>query len=142
MARLSSDPTSGSGRWTCLRNLGREPLALAQASATIANSGLTCRDYRDLFARRKDQIAQALGGEPSAKAVTWTLSVEQADQLVPGKLAQQCLALAVLLDCHGIPGDLFSTPAACEFVGGAARGMRPTPNAAEVPCAAWSARAC
>src|SRR5262249_14429343 len=100
MARLSSDPDQRIGAVDLLEDLGREPLALAQASAAIANSGLTCRDYRELFARRKDQIAQTLGGEPSAKAVTWTLSVEQADQLVPGRLAQQCLALAVLLDCH------------------------------------------
>ncbi|HXZ73448.1 MAG TPA: hypothetical protein VEH31_21600, partial [Streptosporangiaceae bacterium] len=112
MARLSTDPDQRVGAVDLLEDLGREPLALAQASATIANSGLTCRDYRDLFARRKDQIAQAIGGEPSAKAVTWTLSVEQADQLVPGRMAQPCLALAVLLDCHGIPGDVFSTPAA------------------------------
>ena len=125
MARLSSDPDQRIGAVDLLEDLGREPLALAQASATIANSGLTCRDYRDLFARRKDQIAQALGGEPSAKAVTWTLSVEQADQLLPGRLAQPCLALAVLLDCHGIPGDLFSTPAACEFIGGHNNGDAP-----------------
>ena len=125
MARLSSDPDQRIGAVNLLEDLGREPLALAQASATISNSGLTCRDYRDLFARRKDQIAQALGGEPSAKAVTWTLSVEQADQLLPGRLAQPCLALAVLLDCHGIPGDLFSTPAACEFIAGHNNGDAP-----------------
>ena len=125
MARLSSDPDQRIGAVDLLEDLGREPLALAQASATISNSGLTCRDYRDLFARRKDQIAQALGGEPSAKAVTWTLSVEQADQLLPGRLAQPCLALAVLLDCHGIPGDLFSTPAACEFIAGHNNGDAP-----------------
>ena len=125
MARLSSDPDQRIGAVDLLEDLGREPLALAQASATIANSGLTCRDYRDLFARRKDQIAQALGGEPSAKAVTWTLSVEQADELLPGRLAQPCLALAVLLDCHGIPGDVFSTPAASEFIGGHGNGDAP-----------------
>src|SRR5437016_4665802 len=125
MGRLSTDPDQRVGAVDLLDDLGREPLALAQASATIASSGLTCRDYRDLFARRKDQIAQALGGEPSAKAVTWTLSVEQADQLLPGRLAQPCLALAVLLDCHGIPGDLFSTPAACEFIGGHNNGDAP-----------------
>jgi tetratricopeptide (TPR) repeat protein len=127
MARLSSDPDQRVGAVDLLEDLGREPLALAQASATIASSGLTCRDYRDLFARRKDQIAQAIGGEPSAKAVTWTLSVEQADQLLPGRMAQPCLALAVLLDCHGIPGDVFSAAAACEFIGGR-NGEAPDPK--------------
>jgi tetratricopeptide (TPR) repeat protein len=125
MARLSSDPDQRIGAVDLLEDMGREPLALAQASATIANSGMTCRDYRELFARRKDQIAQALGGGPSAKAVTWTLSVEQADQLLPGRLAEPCLALAVLLDCHGIPGDVFSTPAASEFIGGHSNGDAP-----------------
>src|SRR5262249_56131366 len=114
---LKPKPDQGMGEVDMLEALGRAPLALAQASATIANSSLTCRDYRELFARRKDQIAQALGGEPSAKAVTWTLSVEQADQLLPGKLAQQCLALAGLLDCHGIPGGPVSTPAPSELIG-------------------------
>lgn len=118
MGRLSTDPDQRIGAVDLLEDLGREPLALAQASATIASSGLTCRDYRDIFARRKMQIAEALGGQPSAKAVTWTLSVEQADQLSPGRLAQSCLALSVLLDCHGIPGEVFSTAAACEFIAG------------------------
>jgi tetratricopeptide (TPR) repeat protein len=118
MGRLSTDPDQRIGAVDLLDDLGREPLALAQASATIASSGLTCRDYRDIFARRKMQIAEALGGEPSAKAVTWTLSVEQADQLSPGRLAQSCLALSVLLDCHGIPGEVFSTAAACGFITG------------------------
>jgi tetratricopeptide (TPR) repeat protein len=118
MGRLSTDPDQRIGAVDLLDDLGREPLALAQASATIASSGLTCRDYRDIFARRKMQIAEALGGEPSAKAVTWTLSVEQADQLAPGRLAQSCLALSVLLDGHGIPGEVFSTPAACDFIAG------------------------
>jgi tetratricopeptide (TPR) repeat protein len=128
MARLSTDPDQRVGAVDLLDDLGREPLALAQASATIASSGMTCRDYRDLFARRKDQIARGLGGQPSAKAVTWTLSVEQADQLVPGRMAQSCLALAALLDCHGIPGDLFSTPAACEFIAAYASGGVPDPK--------------
>jgi tetratricopeptide (TPR) repeat protein len=128
MARLSTDPDQRVGAVDLLDDLGREPLALAQASATISSSGLTCRDYRDLFARRKEEIAQALGGQPSAKAVTWTLSVEQADQLSPGRMAQSCLALAALLDCHGIPGGLFSAPAAGEFISGHGTGGTPDPK--------------
>jgi tetratricopeptide (TPR) repeat protein len=128
MARLSADPDQRVGAVDLLEDLGREPLALAQASAAIASSGLTCRDYRDLFARRKEQIAQAFGTWPAAKAVTWTLSVEQADQLAPGRLAQSCLALAVLLDCHGIPGDVFSTQAACEFIAAHGTGGAPDPK--------------
>jgi tetratricopeptide (TPR) repeat protein len=116
MGRLSADPDQRVGAVDLLDDLGREPLALAQASATIASSGLSCRDYRELFARRRERIADAVGGRPAAKAVTWTLSVEQADQLSPARLAQSCLAFAVLLDCHGIPGEVFSTAAACEYI--------------------------
>ena len=130
MGRLSTDPDQRIGAVDLLEDLGREPLALAQASATIASSGLSCRDYQDLFARRRDQIAQTLGGQPSAKAVTWTLSVEQADQLSPGGLAQSCLVLSVLLDCHGIPGDVFSSPAACAFIGAHGAGGAPDPKRA------------
>jgi len=130
MARLSTDPDQRIGAVDLLEDLGREPIALAQASAAIASSGLTCRDYRDIFARRQEQIARAVGGQPSAKAVTWTLSVEQADQLSRGRLAQSCLALSGLLDCHGIPGDVFATPAACEFIGGTGAGDAPDPKRA------------
>ena len=116
MARLSTDPDQRIGAVDLLEDLGREPLALAQASATIASSELSCRDYRELFVRRKAAIAETLGVQPSAKAVTWTLSVEQADQFSPGRLAQPCLALAALLDSHGIPGVVFTTPAACGYL--------------------------
>jgi tetratricopeptide (TPR) repeat protein len=116
MGRLSADPDQRVGAVDLLEDLGRDPIGLAQASAAITSSGITCRDYRDLFARRREQIAEALGALPSAKAVTWTLSVEQADQLASGRMAQSCLALAVLLDGHGIPGAVFSTSAACEYI--------------------------
>jgi tetratricopeptide (TPR) repeat protein len=128
MGRLSTDPDQRVGAVDMLSDLGREPLALAQASATIASSGLTCRDYRDLFARRREQIADVAGGQPSAKAVTWTLSVEQADQLASGRLAQASLALAALLDCHGIPGEVFTTPAASEYVAAFGAGGPPDPK--------------
>jgi tetratricopeptide (TPR) repeat protein len=128
MGRLSTDPDQRAGAVDLLDDLGCEPLALAQASATIASSGLSCRDYRELFARRRERIADAVGGRPAAKAVTWTLSVEQADQLSPGRLAQPCLAFAVLLDCHGIPSEVFSTSAACEYIMADHPGGAPDPK--------------
>lgn len=115
-ARLSADPDQRLGAVDLVQELGCDPLALAQASATIANSGVNCRDYRDIFARRRDQITDASGTQPAAKAVTWTLAVECADELAPGGTAQLCLALAVVLGCHGIPEPVFSTAAAAEFI--------------------------
>lgn len=116
MGRLSADPDQRIGAVDLVDDLAGEPLALAQASATIMNSELTCRDYRILFARRWEQLAETTGAEPSAKAVTWTLSVEHSDRLTPGGRAQPCLALAGLLDSHGIPGAVFTTQAACEYI--------------------------
>jgi tetratricopeptide (TPR) repeat protein len=119
MARLSADTDQRLGGVDLVADLGYDPLALAQASAAITSSAITCRDYRELFARRREQIAEAAGVQPTAKAVTWTLSVERADQLSPGGLAQSCLALAVLLGSHGIPETVFATRAATEFITGA-----------------------
>ena len=101
-----------------MQDLGGDPLALFQASAAIASSGLSCRDYRDLFVRQQEQLAKVSGAQPGAKVVTWMLSVERADQLAPGGAAQSCLALAVLLGGHGIPETVFAAPAAGEFIAG------------------------
>jgi tetratricopeptide (TPR) repeat protein len=134
MARLSEDPGQRLGAVDLVDDLGRDPLALAQATAAITSSGVTCREYRDMFAREREQIAGAIGVQPSAMAVTWTLSVECADELSPGG-AQPTLALAALLGCQGIPETVFSTRAVAEFAGFAAdsgraraalRGLRST----------------
>jgi tetratricopeptide (TPR) repeat protein len=111
MGRLTADPDQRIGAIDLVEDLGREPLALAQASAVIASSALTCRDYRDYFARRRQQIAEA-----PAAAVTWTFSVEQADRLAAGGATQSLLALAALLDGHGIPAAVFTAPAACAYL--------------------------
>jgi tetratricopeptide (TPR) repeat protein len=116
MGRLSADPDQRIGAVDLLEEVGCEPLSLAQASAAIASSGLTCRDYRSVFAQRKAQITKAASVELPAKAITWTLSVEQADRLSPGGLVQPCLALAALLDGHGIPEAVFAAPAACSYI--------------------------
>jgi tetratricopeptide (TPR) repeat protein len=118
MARLSADPDQRLGAMDLVDDLGCDPLALAQASAAIANSGVTCRDYREMFAKQRDQIAQSAGVVPAPKAVTWTLSLECADELSPGGLPQSCLALTALLGCQGIPEAVFSTRAVADFVAG------------------------
>jgi tetratricopeptide (TPR) repeat protein len=116
MSRLATDPDQRIGALDLVDELGREPIALAQASAAIARSALTCRDYGALFARRRDQIAAAVGAPPPARTVTWSLSVEQADELTPRLPVQPGLVLAALLDGRGIPGVVFTTPAAGQFM--------------------------
>jgi tetratricopeptide (TPR) repeat protein len=115
IGRLTADTDQRLGAIDLVDDLGYEPLALAQASAVIASSALSCRDYRDFFGRRRESLAQGTAGPLPAVAVTWTFSFEQAERLSPGGAAQALLALAALLDGHGIPGALFTTQAACEY---------------------------
>ena len=54
--RLSANPDQRQGAINLVETLGCEPLALGQASAVVESSNLTCRDYRDLFVQRRDEI--------------------------------------------------------------------------------------
>ncbi len=118
--RLSANPAQRLGAIDLIEALGREPLALAQASAVVANSALACRDYRDHFIRRRRQIEAAAGGVPPAAMVTWTLSLGQAESLLPGAPVRLVLVLVALLDGHGIPGAIFGTSAMAGYLVGAA----------------------
>lgn len=115
MARLSADPDQRLGAVDLAEELGCDPLALVQASAAIAGAGISCRDYHDLYIKRREQIVGASGAAPAAMAVTWTLSVECADELAPGGAPQVCLAIAALLGSAGIPESVFETHAVAEF---------------------------
>ncbi len=117
VGRLTADLDQRQGAIDLVTDLGQEPLALAQASAVIASSELTCHDYREHFLRRREQVlgaAAAAVAEPMAGAVTWALSVDHADLLSPGS-AHPLLALAALLDGNGIPGTVVATSAAREY---------------------------
>ncbi len=133
MGRLTADPDQRIGAIDLVSDLACEPYALTQASAVIASSGLSCRDYRDYFAQRRAQFAEAGTSERSAAAVTWTICVEQADRLSPGAGAQYLLAMASLLDGHGMPSELFTSAATCEYLAGG-RGAPPAD-----PKHAWAA---
>ena len=133
--QLSVNPAQRHGAIDLIEALGREPLALAQAASVVANSSLACRDYRDYFARRRQQIGVAAGEVPSAAAVTWTLSLGQAESLLPGESVRQMLVFVALLDGHGIPGTIFSTPAVVAYLGGAVAPFSTTVD----PKPAWDA---
>jgi tetratricopeptide (TPR) repeat protein len=121
--RLSVNPAQRQGAIDLIEALGREPLALAQAVAVIANSSLACRDYRDYFVRRRQQIGVAAGEVPSAASVTWTLSLGQAETLLPGQSVRLMLVLVALLDGHAVPGTVFDTQSASVYLGGTAVGF-------------------
>jgi tetratricopeptide (TPR) repeat protein len=116
--RLSADPDKRQGVIELAQDLELEPVALAQASAVIASSPLSCREYRAQFLRRREQRAESSRARPSAAAMTWTFSFGRAGQLAPGGSAQLLLALAAMLDGHGIPQTVFAAPAASDFMTG------------------------
>jgi Tetratricopeptide repeat len=118
VGRLSADPDQRSGAIDLIDDLNCQAIALAQATAVIGNSWMTCAGYRERFYNRSADLTGA-AGRPPAAGVTWTLSFELADQLVPTGQAQACLALAALLDGHGIPATVFLSSAAAGYIAGA-----------------------
>jgi tetratricopeptide (TPR) repeat protein len=131
--RLSANPVKRLGAIDLVETLEREPLALAQASSVVATSASHCLDYRDLFVRRRQQIWVADGESPPASMLTWVLSLERAESLLPGLSVRRMLVLLALLDGHGIPGAFFSTSAVAAHLGGAAAPF----SAATRPKLAW-----
>jgi len=101
-------------------DLGRLPLALAQAAAYMRDRDLSCAAYRRRLAGRGLELtlpADAAAGDYSATvATTWSLSVELADRLAPAGLARPLLTLAAVLGHNGIPAVVFSRPAARAFL--------------------------
>lgn len=118
-ARLTDHPDQRTGALDLAEDLGFQPLGLALAAAVITDSGTGCRQYRELFAERREQLAAASGtGRLPAVTVAWTLAVDRANQLDPAGLAWPALVLAAVLDPGGIPAAVLSTQAACDFITG------------------------
>ena len=138
MARLSSDPERRLGAVDLVDDLACDPLAIAQASAAISASGVSCRDYRDMFAKRREELAGAGGMPATPNAVTWTLSVECADELTPSGAAQPLLVFAALLGPLGIPEQVLASHAAADFAASRAGGI---PSPGLIPAALASLRA-
>ena len=127
LGTLTADLDQRQGAIDLVAELGNEPLALAQASAVIASSELTCHEYREHFVRRRDQAAATThGGAAASSAISWMLAMDHADLLSPGT-AQSVLVLAALLDGNGTPGTILTTAAARRYCAGATpdRGGQP-----------------
>ncbi len=67
--------------------------------------------------------------------MTWTLAVDASDQPLPGGAAQSCLAMTALLDGHGIPIAIFTTPAATTYFRGSQ--VPPQRPSAQREAAGW-----
>jgi tetratricopeptide (TPR) repeat protein len=118
VGRLSADPDQRRGAMDLIEELGCDPLALAQATAAISSSWLTCADYRERFVARSDLIRQRNRTQLRPARVTWTLSLDSADYLRPGGSAQTCLVFAALLGGHGVPVPVFTTSAGNGYIAG------------------------
>src|SRR5436305_2383266 len=102
------------------------PLALAQATAAMSARRQGCREYRALLAERVGHMP-AVPGASAAVLATWSIAAECAHELPPTGLAWPALVLAAMLDHHGVPGAVLTSPAACGYIAG-----RPsTANAAD-----------
>jgi tetratricopeptide (TPR) repeat protein len=115
--KLQADPDQWIGALDLAGDLGCLPLALAQAGALMADTGLDCRAYR---VRIADRMLHLAGGQadayPSIAAATWSLGVELAEQIPPADLARPALALVALLDPNGIPGAVLTSQAARAYL--------------------------
>ncbi len=93
------------------------PLALGQATAVINARQQGCREYRAALAERRPHMAGVDGASATVLA-TWSLAAECAHELPPAGLAWPTLVLAGMMDHHGIPGAVLTSPAACTYITG------------------------
>lgn len=115
-ARL--DPGQRHGAIDLAIELGGDPVALAHASAVIATTDESCRDYQRRYASElAHQTARHGDAKPPAPAeVTWLLSASRADQLCPGGATKPLLAISALLDGQPVPARLLTAPAVLRYL--------------------------
>lgn len=117
--RLQAEPDQRAGAPDLATELGLLPIALGQAAAVMAETGMDCGQYRTLVAERTSQLtAGSAATHASIATATWSLSAEFADQLPPAGLARRALNLISMLGPHGIPGALLTSQAACAYLAG------------------------
>ncbi|EFL27520.1 putative ATP/GTP binding protein [Streptomyces himastatinicus ATCC 53653] len=95
-------------------DLGHLPLALAQATAYLIDTGESVAAYRRLLADRTTTLgAIAPGALPDNQVLpldaAWSLSIDRADTLRPAGLARPMLQLAAMLDPNGIPHTVLTS---------------------------------
>lgn len=115
--KLHADPDQWIGALDLATELGFLPIALAQAGALMADTGIDCREYRNRIVDGRRQLqGSPAGTHSSTVAVTGALALELADRLPPAGLARPALALMAMLDPNGIPGAVLTSQATCAFL--------------------------
>jgi len=104
-------------------DLGHLPLALAQAAAFMLDRKMDCASYRRLLGQRLlEHIVPDSSGLPDDHhqilAATWNLTVDQADQARPARLARPLLELVSVLDPNGIPEVVLTSTPARQYLAG------------------------
>ena len=118
-ARLTDFPDQRAEALDLGADLDGLPLALAQAAAVMTLNRLSCREYRGRLGERREHMsAIRVDGVSPAVLATWSLAAESAHELPPAGAAWPALALAAMLDSHGIPGAVLTSPAGCSYVAG------------------------
>ncbi len=118
-ARLTDYPDQRMEALELGEDLEGLPLSLAQAAAAMKVTGLSCREYRVQLAERWEHMSGVpVEGVSAAVLATWSLAAECAHRLPPVGLAWPAIALAAMLDPHGIPGAVLTSPAACGYIMG------------------------
>jgi pentatricopeptide repeat protein len=120
-ARLTDFPDQRAEAPDLGEDLDGLPLGLAQAAAVMNVRRVSCREYRGRFGERREHMsALRIAGVSPAVLATWSLAAECAHELPPAGMAWPALALAAMLDPHGIPGAVLTSPAGCGYVAGRA----------------------
>jgi hypothetical protein len=124
--KLAGHERLAEGAAELAEDLGRLPIALAQAAAYLLNRGLTARGYRQRFAARGRTLAQVLPSTDelpddhrTTVAVTWALSVDSLNRSPGPHLAAPLLELASVLDANGVPLRIFTGHAVSTWLGDA-----------------------
>jgi tetratricopeptide (TPR) repeat protein len=93
------------------------PLGLGQATAVMSARAQGCREYRAQLAERLPHMP-VVDGVSAAVLATWSIAAECAHELPPAGLAWPTLVLAAMMDYHGVPGAVLTSPAACGYIAG------------------------
>jgi tetratricopeptide (TPR) repeat protein len=93
------------------------PLALGLASAVMLIREQDCAAYRARLAERRPDM-KAVPGVSAPVLAAWSIAVDVARDLPPAGLAWTALALAAMLEHHGVPDAVLTSPAACGYIAG------------------------
>ena len=117
-SRLTDHPDQRIEALDLGEDLAGLPLALSQATAVINARQQGCREYRATLGERRKHMSGSRTERRTAVLATWSLAAECAHELPPGGLAWPTLVLAAMMDHHGIPGAVMTSPSACSYIAG------------------------